>query len=378
MKKSVVLLFSILIVFSLTSCISKVFSESVRDDDFIDHTSKLIVSDEFRAQSIKPLILKASLENSEVLEISSTSAFPTRIPKFIPTPTFVWDFQRAKIRSVMQHYGFVEEYYLTDEYWNTLYNRIEKFGVARRIVALEYHGNDYNMYDGSYSLNPNAFYKQIEYLMGNQYHFVTIHELKGFLDGWLDLPEKSIILTTDSGYTSQESFASMITQFSELELIYGYKPHMQSYVWTKGMTQEESSVCKENACWEIILRAKGSGFFTFGTHSETHPEFENMSVDFLKKDLGISVKKILENTGLNVYAITWPHESCSWNLGALREIGIEIGFGGLSKIISEAYVYKNDEMYNCLPRLFPPNGAGYSSRPLGYTLEDMLNDAQGR
>ena len=247
--------------------------------------------------------------------------------------------------------------------------------VTQRIVALEYHGNDYYFYNGSYSLNPDAFYKQIEYLMENQYHFVTIHELMGFLDGWLDLPKRSIILTTDSGYTSQDSFNSIISQFSELESSYSYKPHMQSYIWTKGMTEQESSACKKDACWAAVAIAKESGFFTFGTHSQSHQEFKHMSGDFLKEDLGKSIAGISNNIGLNVYAVSWSHESCSWNVEALEDIGIRIGFGGLSKKVTDAFVYKNDEMYNCLPRLFPPNVGGYSSRPLGFTLEDMLRTA---
>lgn len=366
----------IFFVFLLTGCVFTANAGDEKVSEELSEPSKSVEPEKYNGQNPNLSPTEVFVEIDEILKSTPTPTLyptPTETPTVIPTPTPIWDSQRAGVRLIMEKYGFIEEYYLTDEYWSTLYNRIDNYGVAEKIVALEYHGNNYSMYDGAYSLNPDAFYKQIEYLMENQYHFVTLHELKGFLDGWLDLPKRSIILTTDSGYTSQESFESIITQFSELELIYGYKPHMQSYVWTKGMTQEESSVCKENACWKSFLKAKDSGFFTFGTHSETHPQFEFKTVDFLKEDLGISTEKIRENTGLNVYAITWPHESCSWDLEALDEIGIEIGFGGLSKYTSDAFVYKNDQMYNCLPRLFPPNGGGYSSRPYGFTLEDILN-----
>lgn len=381
MNKKAVLLFHTLFIFLVVGCVPVFSVASSKETSTVEETFHLstdVPKGIYEQTFISPPKI-ISVDVDEALELTPTPILnltPTEMVTVISKSTLIWDSQRANIRNIMLKYGFVEEYYLTNEYWGTLYNSIDKYGVAERIVALEYHGNNYNMYDGAYSLNPDAFYKQMEYLMKNHYHFVTVHELKGFLEGWLNLPKRSIILTTDSGYTSQKSFESIISQFSELELTYGYKPHMQSYVWTKGMTEEETSACKEDACWKSFRKAKDSGFFTFGTHSQTHSEFEFQTVEFLKDDLRISIVKIFENIELNVYAITWPHESCSWNLEALEEIGIEIGFGGLSKFISDAFVYKNDQMYNCLPRLFPPNGGGYSSRPYGFTLEDMLLAAE--
>ena len=137
---------------------------------------------------------------------------PTIVPSFTPTstPTQKFEPQRQRIKSLMERYEDVQEYYLSDEYWDLLYQRIEKFGTAEKIAALELHGNDYNMYNGGYSLSPESFYNQISYLMENEYHFVTIHELQGFLEGWLDLPKRSIILTSDSGNPSREDRKSVV------------------------------------------------------------------------------------------------------------------------------------------------------------------------
>ncbi len=303
---------------------------------------------------------------------------PTIVPSFTPTstPTQKFEPQRQRIKSLMERYEDVQEYYLSDEYWDLLYQRIEKFGTAEKIAALELHGNDYNMYNGGYSLSPESFYNQISYLMENEYHFVTIHELQGFLEGWLDLPKRSIILTSDSGNPSRESNASIIEQFSDLTLKYGYRPHIQSYIWTFNMTADESSKCKDDACWESFRDAIASGFFTFGTHSESHHAFEFETPDFLYEDLKQSIDEIYDNVGIHVYAITWPHESCSKETEILNNLGITIGFGGLSKPERDSFVYKEDTMNLCLPRLFPPNGGSIysqSSRPYGFTLQDILD-----
>jgi len=232
------------------------------------------------------------------------------------------------------------------------------------------------MYDGFYAMNPDTFYEQLEIMMANDYHFVTIHELQGFLDGWLELPKRSIILTTDSGGGSKESLRSITEQFTELEAIYGYKPHMQSYIWTMGMRDDQSADCSDKACLGIFNQAKESGFFTFGTHSQSHLSLGSMNSGFLRDDLSFSKQKILENTGLNVYGLSWPNESCSRDVGALREIGISFGFGGYSRAGNDLFVRKADGLVNCLPRIFPPNPAGYSSRPVGFTLEMILESQE--
>jgi hypothetical protein len=301
---------------------------------------------------------------------------PTIVSSFTPTPIQKFEHQRQKIKELMKRYEDVQEYYLSDDYWNLLYQRIEKFGTAEKIAALELHGNNYNMYNGGYSLSPESFYIQIDYLMKNEYHFVTIHELEGFLEGWLDLPKRSIILTSDSGNPSRESNTSIIEQFSDLTLKYGYRPHIQSYIWTFNMTADESSKCKDDACWESFRDAMASGFFTFGTHSESHHAFEFETPGFLYEDLKQSIDEIYDNLGIRVYAITWPHESCSREMEILNNLGITIGFGGLSKPERDSFVYKEDAMNLCLPRLFPPNSGNInsqSSRPYGFTLQDILD-----
>jgi len=302
---------------------------------------------------------------------------PEITPTTPPTPTPIpkaYENDRNRIREIMEEYHFIELDYLSNAYWQLLTERINKFGPAERIMALEFHGNDYWMYDGAYSMNPETFYKQINYLMENDFHFVTIHELRGFIEGSVTLPKRSIILTTDSGYSSQKSMRSMISQFAELEEIYGYKPHFQSYIWTRYMTPEEEEACINDACWETFRIAKASGYFTFGTHSETHPYFERVNLEDTRKDLVISQEKILQNIGVFAYAIAWPHESCSPHIEMLKEIGIDIGFGGWSKPLTDGYAYQEDPQCLCLPRLFPPHGGGISARPNGETLEQMLEN----
>lgn len=318
---------------------------------------------------------------TQVIEKTQTATViptPTQVVILTATPVLKpYEEQRLKIRQIMEVYGSVDEYYLSDSYWDKLEKDIKESGKAERILTLEFHGDNYWMYDGSYSLTPEAFASQMDWLMKNNYHFVTIHEVRGYLEGWLDLPTKSVILTTDSSGGSKYSLARISKVFSDLDQKYGYRPHMQSYLWTLVMLPEESVTCVDNACWDAFIKAKKSGYFTFGSHTETHRDFSRLSLQETLWDIRESQKKIETNLGIKVYAITWPFEACSPYEKQLREaLGITVAYGGWSKPIKDAFTAKGDTQALCLPRLFPPNSEGFSGRPVGFTLEQMFESAR--
>lgn len=333
----------------------------------------LVLQDE---QATIPAADPAPTTTSTIQPTSTASPTAVVLPSSTPLPPKVYEEQRQKLRLLMEDYGLVEEAYLTDTYWDRLFERIELYGTAERIAAFELHGNQYDMYNSAYAMTPPVFYEQVNTMMERHYHFVTIHELRGFLEGWLDLPKRSIILTTDSGSGSGKSFKSIIQQFTELEQAHGYKPHLQSYICTYAMNAEESPRCAENACWNVFINAKETGFFTFGTHSQSHADLRIQTREFLLTDLSRSKNEIREHLGLTISGITWPFEACSWDLQALKELGISFGFGGFCRSGDDLFVHQADRAATCLPRIFPPNPGGYSSRPIGYTLEKILESQE--
>lgn len=350
--------FFILIVLIITSC---------SNTEALTATNEIIITNQIKYEEIQEAI---TLTNT-------TQPTSTIVPTstFTPTPP-IYETQRQKIHQIMLTYGSVDEYYLSDQYWNKLQDDVSSQGKANRILTLEFHGDNYWMYDGSYSMTPEAFAEQMDWLMKNNYHFVTIHETEGYLEGWLDLPVKSIILTTDSGGGSKNSLARITQVFKNLDQKYGYRPHMQSYIWTNGMFPEETITCVDNSCWQAFYQAKDSGYFTFGTHTQTHRDFSKLTLEETFWDIGTSRTKIKENLDINVYALTWPFESCTPYEEQLRDFGITIGYGGWSKPITNAFTEASDTMSLCLPRLFPPNSEGFSGRPVGLTLEQMLDNAK--
>jgi hypothetical protein len=141
------------------------------------------------------------------------------------------------------------------------------------------------------------------------------------------------------------------------------------------MAKEETVSCKDDVCWEAFRKANASGYFTFGTHTESHENFTEKDSDFLANDLAISIEDIENNLGITPYLLSWPFEACA--VGA-EESGILAAFGGASKPIRKNYVERNDQLGYCLPRMFPPNPLSESSRPKGYTFVQMLDEALGK
>ncbi len=328
---------------------------------------KVVTQTSIASTSVPAVIEVASIAPTEI-------PTPTEVPLPTPVPTNVVPEKVMKIRAIMEEYGKVDEKYLTESYWAQLDSMVEKYGPAQRIVPFEFHGDNYN-FEGACNMTPEKFEELMRYLLDNEVHFVTGPELVGFLEGWLELPARSIILTSDSGRSSKGSFSRIIPLFQKLEAEYGVSPHMMSFIWTNGMTEEETIACKDDACWQMFREVRDSGFFTIGSHTETHRSFGDLGLKDSAWDLREASGKIFLNLGLRVYGITWPFEVCSPFDPMLENLGYKFAFGGWTRQTNMLYVYANDNMPLCLPRLFAPNTDGYSSRPTGMTIDDLISTA---
>ena len=107
----------------------------------------------------------AVLIQSQITPSPTPSPIPSATPTSTPLP--VYSESRDQILSRMQSYGVIEDTQLSDLYWQKLTARIEAYGVAQNILTLEYHGDDYDMYDGGYTMTPETFKNQIDLMMAN-------------------------------------------------------------------------------------------------------------------------------------------------------------------------------------------------------------------
>lgn len=244
---------------------------------------------------------------------------------------------------------------------------IEQYGTTSKALPLEFHGDRYWFYDGAYSMNHETFVWMMEWFRDNDVWAVSAAELLGFLDGTLQLPARSVVLTTDSGAASMDSIDRMIPVLQDTGM------HFISLIWTMQMEAQETAACPDNLCWDKFNWAADTGVFSIGTHSEYHLPLAEKDQDFGYRDLSQSLAEIKTNMGIDAEILSWPNESCPvWMDTLLPSLGIKAAFGGRSRGLGECAVYPNDPLRYCLPRLFPPNRQDrLSGRPAGMTLEEM-------
>jgi peptidoglycan/xylan/chitin deacetylase (PgdA/CDA1 family) len=215
-------------------------------------------------------------------------------------------------------------------------------------------------------MDPATFTSQMQWFQENEYYAVNGKELVGFLDGTLNLPARAVILTTDSGNTSTKSLPRMLDVLAKTGM------HFHSFILTGNMDAEESAGCTDDICWQLFREAASSGSFSIGCHSETHRDFALATSDEGLNELKMSKQKIEDRLGVTVTSLSWPYESCPAWENKLAEIGFKAAFGGRSRTLLECAVYKGDSLPYCLPRIFPPNATGFSGRPDGYTLQQIM------
>lgn len=247
---------------------------------------------------------------------------------------------------------------------------IQKYGVATRIPAFEFHGDNYFMYDGAYCMNPDTFRVIMNWLQENEVWAATAQEVEGYLSGEISLPARSVILTTDSGSVSKTSLARMIPVLQETGM------HFISFLWTRYMRADESITCQEDACWTAFRDALDSGTFSMGTHTETHRDFALLSEADGINDLLESKKEIEDTLGVSPTLISWPFESVPNWADELRNYGFVGAFagGGSRKTMKENVILPSEPSPWDLPRILPPNiGTLTSGRPAGMTLPEIMD-----
>ncbi len=246
--------------------------------------------------------------------------------------------------------------------------RIKIQGAASRAPALEFHGDSYTLGGGRYGMIPETFQYLMEWFQKNDVWAMTSDEVVGFINGTMEMPARSVILTTDSGNTSQDSLARMTPVLRRTGM------HFISFIWTKNMDPGEHDLCTENHCWEAFQEALESGVFSFGTHTESHRDFAQLPVDQGLQDILQSTSEIEDNLGVSCKLISWPYESYPYWASQLGDHGFEGGFAGNSRFaMQHNVVLFNEPRRWSIPRVLPPNpGTLTSGRPNGLTIEEMM------
>ena len=290
---------------------------------------------------------------------ATSTATPTLPPTITPSPTqnpdpATWTKEEVLANHEKERLAYLEEQ-----------------GPAKSIPALEYHGDNYRIPFGAavVELAPEGFESQMAWFHENHVHAVTGEELRQWLNGNLELPARSVILTFDLGNNGLNSVPRMLEVFRKYQMFGLFT------ITHYGMDAGTSILCPDDRCWDAFRVAHNSGYVTIGTHTITHRDFS--TIDRVEGLAEIeNSKRIIEEkigNGCEVFILTWPLEAVPSWAKELKTIGIDIAFGGNTYPILQnaAWLDKPEDWFK-LPRILPPNSNGLSGRPGGKTLEDIM------
>lgn len=221
-------------------------------------------------------------------------------------------------------------------------------GKAKDIPVLLYHHiateeeiERYGWKNNSSIISLESFRQQMGYLKQNDYHTATLNELELFIDGKLDLPKRTVVITFDDGYLSNTTYAYPVMRE------YGFK----GSIFMVGETSErdESNLnpgdllhipAKEIYKYEDVFEF---GCHTYGLHNknaEGIPLLKSLSKEEIIEDL------TKNNELFNTSYMAYPYGS--YNLDTtnyLQELGYTMAF-----TVERGYVSKDSSKYE-LPRI---------------------------
>ncbi len=200
---------------------------------------------------------------------------------------------------------------------------------AKRIPVLLYHHllkeeeiKAYGWENNGSVISVESFREQMDYLHKNGYFTATLDELRDFLDGKIELPKKTVVITFDDGYLSNAIYAYPIMKE------YGFKG---AIFMRGGMSIHPQKAFNPENTQVISLDEdyKYKDVFEYGCHTYNLHNKNEKNQPLL---LALSKDEIIEDLRKNkeIYKtnyIAYPYGAYDKNtLEYVRELGYEMGF----------------------------------------------------
>ena len=174
---------------------------------------------------------------------------------------------------------------------------------------------------------------ELAYLVNNNYHVITLDDLKKALTQDFSLPENPVILTFDDGY---ENFYT--TAFPILKK---YNLKATIFVITQGVENNKAYLT-----WSQIEEMYKSGLITIGAHTQHHPNLPDLTNSLIEREIIGSRDDIKNHIGESPKWFAYPYGSYNnFAIDTVRSAGFE---GAVSTIYS---AIQNKERIYLLPRI---------------------------
>ena len=146
-----------------------------------------------------------------------------------------------------------------------------------------------------------TFHQHLKYLKENGYRVITLNDLLGFLRYRHAIPNKSVIITIDDGYSSAYHIAYPVLKQ------YGFTATL--FVYTDYVGLSESSIT-----WDQLREMKANGF-EVGSHTLSHADLTKKGInetdpaylERIKKELVVSKQIIDREMQQNTVFLAYPY-----------------------------------------------------------------------
>lgn len=188
-----------------------------------------------------------------------------------------------------------------------------------RVPVLMYHyirvnPNPSDKVGFNLSVTPDNFNAQMDYLATRGYHTISLDELGAGLLSGVPLPDKPIVITLDDSYKDAYTAAYPILKSHGMRAV--------SFVIT-GFVGGPNYLT-----WDMINEMKGSGVFTFESHTVNHIALSYASSNRIRQELTDSKNALQTHLGYPVNWIAYPYGNVNANVATItQQIGYIGAFG---------------------------------------------------
>ena len=194
----------------------------------------------------------------------------------------------------------------------------DQAGRDSGFIAIAYHRIDHD--DSPYTVTPEDFAAQIQYLSESGFNSVTLEQLAGYYQQGKDLPDRAVLITVDDGHR---------TSFSQIHPVLGaygfsavYFPY-SDFIDNGGLSTKTIRQMIREGGAEIGIHTKTHAALTVQGELETDQDYRNRVLDEIAEPAAL----LGAISGVQQTAIAYPYGKVNRQVERwARTVGLDFGF----------------------------------------------------